>query len=135
MTRVWVLVVLFTTQAVADTRNVNWPNVGMDKGATRYSPLKQINRSNVRSLEVAWTYHTGDAGKATTIECTPVVIDGVLYLTTAAVKAVALDAATGHEIWKFDPYADGFQSPPVNWGLHTERKRAFFAMVREMTDS
>jgi hypothetical protein len=35
----------------------------------------------------------------------------------------------------FDPYADGFQSPPVNWGLHTERKRAFFAKVREMTGS
>src|SRR5205814_1687401 len=89
--------------------NVDWPNVGNDKGGARYSPLRQINRENVKDLQVAWTYHTGDAavGAGSTIECTPIVVDGVMYLTTAALKVVALEAATGREIWKFDPRTSG----------------------------
>src|SRR5687768_10676685 len=82
----------------------NWPNVNNDKSGTRFSPLDQITRDNVTTLSVAWTYNTGDAGDKTTIECTPIVIDGVMYLTTVKTKIVALDAATGKEIWSFDPY-------------------------------
>src|SRR5437879_3042787 len=85
-------------------QTVDWPNVGNDKGGTRYSPLTQINRSNVKGLKVAWTYHTGDSAPGTTIECTPVVIDGMVYVTTCRTKVVALDAATGKEKWRFDPY-------------------------------
>ena len=55
----------------------DWPNVGGDKGCQRYSTLDQINRRNVSNLQVAWTYHAGDAGKGTTIECTPIVIERV----------------------------------------------------------
>src|ERR1043165_4342405 len=84
--------------------SANWPNVGNDKGGTRYSTLNQINTGNVSTLKAAWTYHTGDAGQGTTIECTPLVIDGVMYVTTVLTKAVALNAATGEELWKFDPY-------------------------------
>ena len=47
----------------------DWPVVGGDKGCLRYSSLNQINRRNASQLQVAWSYHTGDAGKATTIEC------------------------------------------------------------------
>ena len=54
----------------------------------RYSSLKQIDRDNVAQLEVAWSYHTGEEGK--TIECTPVVADGVMYVTSAYLKVVAL---------------------------------------------
>ncbi|MBO0719624.1 MAG: pyrroloquinoline quinone-dependent dehydrogenase [Blastocatellia bacterium] len=74
----------------------------------RYSPLKQIDRDNVKNLKPVWTYHTGDAdpSKKTTIECTPLVVDGVMYLTTVKTKVVALEAATGREIWKFDPFAN-----------------------------
>lgn len=89
----------------AAEQNVDWPNVGNDKEGTRYSTLNQINTANVGTLTVAWTYHTGDAGQGTTIECTPLVIDGVMYVTTVLTKAVALNAATGEELWKFDPYA------------------------------
>src|SRR5207247_11154793 len=60
----------------------DWPNVGGDKGCQRYSALDQINRQNVAKLQVAWTYHTGDAGNGTTIECTPIVISGMMFLTT-----------------------------------------------------
>src|SRR5215472_8452075 len=93
----------FVAQSYAANRD--WPNVGGDKGCTRYSELKQINRENVKELQPAWMYHTGDAGKGTTIECTPIVIDGVMFLTTAGSKVVALDSAAGCELWKYDPYA------------------------------
>ena len=89
--------------------NADWPNPGNDKGGTRYSTLDQINRGNVSNLKVAWTYRTGDAGETTTIECTPLVVDGVMYVTTVTSRVVALDAGTGKERWKYDPFA-----APVN---------------------
>ncbi len=86
----------------------DWPRVGNDGGATRYSPLKQINRETVKNLKVAWTYHTGDAElpDKTTIQCTPIVIGRVMYLTTARAKIVALEAVSGRELWKYDPFVD-----------------------------
>ena len=88
------------------TATVNWPTVTNDPSGSRYSPLTQINRDNVTRLQVAWTYRTGDAGEGTTIECTPLVIDGVMYVTTVKTKLVALDAATGKELWKYNLYLD-----------------------------
>jgi glucose dehydrogenase len=89
-------------------RTVDWQQVRGDQGGMRYSSLAQITRDNVRDLQVAWTYHTGDADPArrTTIECTPIIVDGVMYVTTVKGKAVAVDAATGREQWVFDPFAD-----------------------------
>ena len=88
----------------AGARNQDWPNVGGDKGGTRYSTLQQINRENVKDLRLAWIYHTGDATNGTTIECTPIVIDKVMFITTAKSKVIALDAKNGCERWSFDPY-------------------------------
>jgi quinoprotein glucose dehydrogenase len=89
-------------------QSVDWPRVGNDPGCMRYSPLEQINRDTVRRLKPAWTYHTGElkgrVGK--TIECTPIVIEGVMYVTTGYLRVVALDAATGKELWQFDPLKD-----------------------------
>ena len=64
--------------------DVDWPGVGNDPGCMRYSTLDQINRDNVRQLKPAWTYHTGELrnGEGKTIECTPIVVDGVMYVTT-----------------------------------------------------
>src|SRR6266478_2963117 len=81
----------------------DWPAVGGDKGCSRYSTLDQINRRNVSTLQVAWIYHTKDS-KLSTIECTPIVIGRVMFLTTATSKVVALDAGTGCVRWKYDPY-------------------------------
>lgn len=84
----------------------DWPNYAGDKGGTRYSPLDQINRQNVARLQIAWTYHTGErpSGKEKPpLECTPIVIGGRMYLTTALTRVVALDAATGAQIWTFNP--------------------------------
>lgn len=93
--------------AAADRgKSADWPNVFNDKEGTRYSTLDQIDRGNVTGLHVAWRYKTHDSHAGGTIECTPIVIDGILYITTVATKIVALDAATGQEIWKFDPYVN-----------------------------
>lgn len=87
----------------------------------RYSRLEQINPSNVGNLRVAWTYHTGDSRERprTTIECTPLAIAGVMYLTTAQLKVCALDAATGKLLWRFDPFEGEEEGKPrgVNRGV------------------
>lgn len=92
-----------------EARTRDWPVREGDLDGTRYSPLDQINRDNVKDLGVAWVYHTGDARPGTNIECTPIVVDGVMYITTADGKVVSLDPASGLEHWKFDamrePYA------------------------------
>ncbi|MCP5118783.1 MAG: PQQ-binding-like beta-propeller repeat protein, partial [bacterium] len=78
-----------------------WRCYGSDQAASRYSRLSQINRDNVGTLKVAWVHHTEDASArpATTIECTPVVVDGRMYITTAKLQVRALDAATGEVLW------------------------------------
>jgi quinoprotein glucose dehydrogenase len=84
----------------------------------RYSPLQQIHRGNVQRLEIAWIYHTGELDRKPqkTIECTPIVIEGVLYLTTGHLRVVALDAATGDALWEFDPFAFGPAAGPLASG-------------------
>src|SRR3954463_13712322 len=101
------LIFLIPTLTFAQSPNTNWPNVGNDKGGQRYSLPDQINRTNVTTLKIAWTYHTKDNAPGSTIECTPLVIDGVMYVTTVRTKVAALDAATGKPLWTHDPYADG----------------------------
>jgi quinoprotein glucose dehydrogenase len=90
------------TVLTAAERDVEWPmHGGVDN--IRYSPLTEINRGNVSSLRVAWTYDSHDAFKGSEMQSNAVVVDGVLYATTPTLKVIALDAATGREIWKFDP--------------------------------
>lgn len=96
----------------------DWLAVGGDRGCQRYSPLAQITRENVGQLQVAWTYRTGEAknGVGKTIECTPVVVDETMFITTAERRVVALDAATGREVWKFDPLSVGAHAGPLASG-------------------
>jgi quinoprotein glucose dehydrogenase len=77
----------------------NWQHVGQDEGATKYSALDQINSTNVRNLQRAWTFHTGD--KTGFFESTPVVVDGTMYVT-AQNGYYALDATSGAQVWKFE---------------------------------
>jgi quinoprotein glucose dehydrogenase len=88
----------------------------------RCSPLKEINHDSVRNLKVAWTYHTGDADPRsnTTMECAPIVIDGVMYLTTASPtpEVVALNAATGKQLWRYDPYEQKTPYPIASGGVN-----------------
>src|SRR5262249_52595055 len=86
-----------------------WRQYGGDPGASRYSPLDQVNRSNVKRLKIAWTHHTEDSMErpATTIECEPIVVDGVMYVQTAQLQTRALDAASGKPLWNFQPPSSG----------------------------
>ncbi|MDZ4710524.1 MAG: PQQ-binding-like beta-propeller repeat protein [Saprospiraceae bacterium] len=64
---------------------------------SHYSPLTQIDSTNVTQLKVAWEYHTKDSGQ---MQCNPIIVDGVLYGMTASTQPFAIDAATGEEIWR-----------------------------------
>jgi quinoprotein glucose dehydrogenase len=80
----------------------NWPTYLGDKARTHYSTLSQINKTNVAQLQVAWTYDApGGAGRNG--EINPLIVNGVVYTKIPDGKTVALDAATGKEVWKFDP--------------------------------
>lgn len=79
-----------------------WEVSGGTAANLHYSALDQINKSNVSKLSVAWTYDSGDAYPNSDVQCNPIVVDGVMYVTTAKLRVVALDAATGKQIWRFD---------------------------------
>lgn len=81
-----------------DAAVAQWPEYLGGPDRSHYSPLDQINRSNVGRLKVAWEYHTGDPGQ---MQCNPIVVDGVLYAATAHSQIFALDAASGRELWRF----------------------------------
>lgn len=83
----------------------NWIDYAGDNTKSRYSTLNQVNKQNVAQLKVSWTYRSGDFSQdlKTTIECNPIIVNGVLYASTPTLKLVALNAATGNEIWRFDP--------------------------------
>jgi quinoprotein glucose dehydrogenase len=78
-----------------------WHRSHGDNGGTRYSALDQINRENVTNLQVAWTYHSRDGSNY--IQCNPIVAGGVMYGPTPGKQIVALNAATGDELWRFKP--------------------------------
>src|SRR5579884_1735914 len=89
----------------------DWPVYGHDPGGQRFSPLTQIDRSNVARLKVAWTFRTGDAyqpahSKPTAFETTPLYIDGTLYIGTPLGRVHAVDPVTGRERWMYDPHID-----------------------------
>ena len=86
----------------SSAHDAEWPvNGGVDN--IRYSTLTQIDKNNVSRLAVAWTYDSHDAFTGSEMQSNPIVVNGKLYVTTPTLKVVALDAATGREIWKFDP--------------------------------
>lgn len=88
----------------ADKDHANWMSYGRTYSEQRFSPLKEISAANVGQLELAW-YHELDTNRGQ--EATPLVIDGVLYTSTAWSKIVALNAMTGEELWAYDPKVPG----------------------------
>ena len=130
----WCFLLAWSGAADAADASGDWPNVGNDKGGTRFSTLDQINRDNVGKLKVAWTYHTGDAGAGTTIECTPLVVGGVMYVTTVRTRVVALDAAAGKEKWSFDPYG-GEVNPRIRASGGVNRGLAYWSDGQSGSDA
>lgn len=94
-----------------------WARSQGDNGARRYSALRQITKDNVRELAVAWTFRTGDG--AANIQCTPIVVDGVMFAPTPGRAIVAVDAATGVEKWrrKIEGLRNRLQDTPARRGL------------------
>jgi quinoprotein glucose dehydrogenase len=89
-------------RAKAGAKAGEWRSYGGDQGHTRYAPLDQINAENFKSLEVAWRFKTDHLGPRPEyqFEGTPLMIGGILYTTAGSRRAVvALDAATGEELW------------------------------------
>ena len=83
--------------------NIDWPVYRGDPKGNQYVAMAEIHAANVHRLQPAWEYHTRDANQRSTMHANPIVVNGTMYITTPALKAVALDAATGREIWLFDP--------------------------------
>ena len=114
---------------LAQTRGERtWPAYGGGPESRRYSDLKQINRSNVANLKVAWTYDTADGtGDGQT---QPIMIHGVLFGLTPRHKVVALDAANGKLLWRFDSGVPGrgANRSVVYWSSGADRR--IFAAVQ-----
>ncbi len=86
----------------------DWPTYGHDPGGQRFSPLAQITTSNVAKLQVAWTYHMRPAavaegsGRFAGSEVTPLVVGGLMYVTTPYRRVLALDPDSGAEVWSYE---------------------------------
>jgi quinoprotein glucose dehydrogenase len=113
---VCVLALLGCREEVAIDRSgpiADWPHWGGDRGASHFSPLDQITPANVTALEVAWTHHSGDYydgsgdSKYTSLQATPLVVNGTLYYCTPFMRVFALDPETGEERWVYDPVLRG----------------------------
>lgn len=107
-----------TTVATAD-----WPSYGGGVQGERHSPLTDIDTNSVRRLALAWTYHTGELGPDSrtrnkrSLEVTPIVVDGTMYIITPLARIIALDPATGSQRWVYDARLDR----GLGFGDHTSR--------------
>ncbi len=92
-----------------------WQYYGGDAGGSRYSALHEINRDNVARLEVAWEYRTGDYSdgsnrmRESKFQATPILFAGKLIFSTPFNRVIALDPATGREVWSYDPEIDLYE--------------------------
>lgn len=101
-------VAAWTTAGRAADKNRDWPSYGGDKGSTKYSPLDQIDRSSIKNLRIAWR-QSGmpaelrpmfpNAVASNNYEHTPLMVDGLLYMSTAVGLVAALDPTTGKVVW------------------------------------
>ena len=120
--RVLILALLTATRGHAQSlpRPGDWWAYGRDAEGSRFSPLDQINPSNVGTLTVAWTFRTGDTAmtrRPVKFEATPLVVDGTMFLSTPFGEAIALDPGTGKVLWR---YAAGVNRQD-NWGDFASR--------------
>jgi quinohemoprotein ethanol dehydrogenase len=117
--------------AAADRDPENWYTLGRDADQNYFSPLSTINAGNVAQLGFAWAY---DLGTTRGQEATPIVVDGVMYTSGYVGLVYALDAATGREIWRFDPHpsVQSMRNPccdAVNRGVAVWEGRVYVASV------
>lgn len=92
--------------AQSSAQNLDWPHYGNDLGNMRYQDTDQINPDNVSQLKPAWIFYTGVLDPSASLEASPIVIDGTMYVTTGHDDVYALDAATGEMKWAYHPKDD-----------------------------
>lgn len=118
-----ILCLLATVLLISCANNDNvssrgdWTTYRGDDGGNAYSPLDEINRDNVNQLKVAWSYRTGGHSGNSTIQCNPLIVDGILYGMSPTRKVFALDAKSGKELWVFNPYEARSNEGGVSRGL------------------
>ncbi len=126
------ILISFVLIGSAFAEDADWPTYLGGKGRTLYSSLAQINRDNVSKLEVAWTYDTGEQAE---YQANNLIVDGILYTPSATRKVIALNAATGKEIWVWDPAKErsgkgrARQRGLVFWQNETSGERRLFTAV------
>jgi quinoprotein glucose dehydrogenase len=114
--------------AIPLAQNADWAHYHGSPANTKFSPLKQIHTGNAAGLREAWRYDSGGSFPGSEIQCNPLVIGGVLYATSPALRVFALDAATGRELWTFDPFAGSpARGKQRNRGLMYAKGRIYFA--------
>jgi alcohol dehydrogenase (cytochrome c) len=98
----------------AETETANWLTYGATYRAWRYSPLDQVNASNVHRMHAAWAFQLGELDGG--LQCTPLVADGVMYIVGPEDRVFALDGASGKVIWRyFYKYPKGQRYGYGNW--------------------
>ena len=107
----------------------DWPSYGLDYGEQRYSKLTQINADNVKRLGLVWSY---EMASVRGVEATPLVVDGVMYVTAPWSIVHAIDARTGRKLWVYDPQVPrdkGFKGccDVANRGVALWRGKVFVA--------
>jgi quinoprotein glucose dehydrogenase len=108
-------------------RDADWPVYQGSDNHDHYVTLSQITPANVSQLEVAWTYDTGDAFPGSEMQSNPVIQAGVLYAMSPKQRAFALDAATGKQLWSFDPTGGKFSGPRIRYrGIVVHGGRVYF---------
>jgi len=110
----------------------NWLTFGRDYTNQRWSPLRQITSANVRTLQLKWIYQTG-ISRLGSFETSPVVVDGVMYVTTPYNTLMAVDARSGRQIWRYE-YKQSIASPiyccgPNNRGVAISGNTVYMATL------
>lgn len=127
----FLVLAFFSCGKKTDHPHADWTVYRGGNDAAQFSDLDQINVENVHLLEPAWVFNTRDGGEKTTIECNPIIIGKTMYITSPALALIALEAATGKELWRFDPFA-GETAVGVNRELpisKTGRKKPSFCLL------
>ncbi len=106
----------------------SWPVYGGDANGDRYSPLRQINRDNVKQLRIAWRVDVGAEGG---LQTNPLIIGRTMYIYSPSEQIMAVDAATGARLWTFDPKVLASQ-PSRGFSYWSDRKQSIlFAGVMD----
>lgn len=102
--------------ATKDPAGRDWTTHGGNTFNQRYSSLNSITTSNVANLKGAWTFHTQTMSSGTSFESSPIVVNGIMYLTGPQSQVWALDARTGQQMWSYVPQITAIESLPLCCG-------------------